>query len=189
MRARFFLTLGIALVACLGLSQVANAQAACDGMCNPLIDCRVPCHTGSMPLITCGEYQSCNADPDNDGVLWWNDNCPMTYNPNQANCDGDDTGDVCDPANEKWVIVENSFQLCYIDVDGHLLTQTLEAYSRQVYTNICGSGGTCIKHYLLGSGDCPRPLSASYCCDEGFPEEACDMFLNQDRCGLPKCTF
>ncbi len=35
-------------------------------------------------------------DIDGDGVLNGADNCPTTYNPNQANNDGDSQGDVCD---------------------------------------------------------------------------------------------
>src|SRR5262249_46757908 len=35
-----------------------------------------------------------NTDPDFDGVV--NDNCPNTYNPDQADLDGDGTGDACD---------------------------------------------------------------------------------------------
>jgi len=187
MRSKFVTGLGIAVLLCLGVSLPAVAQPACEGVCNPLMDCRMPCYDGGY--ITCGEYQSCNADLDGDGVLWWNDNCPQHYNPAQADCDGDNIGDTCDSKNEKWVLVSTDYDLCYIDVDDHLLFQTLEAYGKQTYTNVCGSGGTCIRHYFLGGGDCPRPLSSAYCCDQAFPEEVCDMFLKKDLCGTPKCDF
>lgn len=36
-------------------------------------------------------------DDDNDGVLDVNDNCPLTGNADQADNDGDNIGDVCDP--------------------------------------------------------------------------------------------
>jgi uncharacterized protein (DUF2141 family) len=36
------------------------------------------------------------ADTDGDGVLDGADNCPLTYNPDQADQDGDDIGDACD---------------------------------------------------------------------------------------------
>jgi len=35
-------------------------------------------------------------DPDDDGVPTWDDNCPADYNPDQADTDGDNVGDVCD---------------------------------------------------------------------------------------------
>jgi hypothetical protein len=37
-----------------------------------------------------------DGDPDNDGILADEDNCPLAYNPNQADRDGDERGDVCD---------------------------------------------------------------------------------------------
>jgi hypothetical protein len=40
-----------------------------------------------------------NHDEDGDGIFDACDNCPQTANPNQANSDGDDLGDVCDPDN------------------------------------------------------------------------------------------
>jgi gliding motility-associated-like protein len=41
----------------------------------------------------CSESQ---LDPDNDTVFGDDDNCPFTYNPNQADTDGDGQGDACD---------------------------------------------------------------------------------------------
>ncbi len=36
------------------------------------------------------------ADPDGDGIPSSSDNCPLTYNPNQADCDANGVGDACD---------------------------------------------------------------------------------------------
>ena len=36
-------------------------------------------------------------DSDSDGVVDNLDNCPFDANPDQANADGDASGDVCDP--------------------------------------------------------------------------------------------
>ncbi len=35
-------------------------------------------------------------DPDGDGFPNWDDNCPGDFNPDQADSDGDNIGDVCD---------------------------------------------------------------------------------------------
>ncbi len=37
-----------------------------------------------------------DTDTDGDGVLDYEDNCPLTYNPDQLNSDSDFLGDVCD---------------------------------------------------------------------------------------------
>ncbi|TET96749.1 MAG: hypothetical protein E3J29_05215, partial [Dehalococcoidia bacterium] len=36
-------------------------------------------------------------DDDGDGVVGLADNCPLTFNPNQKDSDGDGSGDACDP--------------------------------------------------------------------------------------------
>ncbi len=49
----------------------------------------------------------CNADDDNDGIVYGNiitgvcDNCPEKYNPNQGDQDNDDIGDACDNCPDK----------------------------------------------------------------------------------------
>ena len=46
----------------------------------------------------------CNDDDrDNDGILNDEDNCPDNYNPDQADVDNDDLGDVCDPVNDLYI--------------------------------------------------------------------------------------
>jgi VCBS repeat-containing protein len=43
-----------------------------------------------------GQGDVCDTDDDNDGVLDTADNCPLTFNPNQADFDLDGIGDTCD---------------------------------------------------------------------------------------------
>lgn len=44
-----------------------------------------------------GTPDQCDTDDDNDGVPDTVDNCPLTFNPDQADFDGDGIGDTCDP--------------------------------------------------------------------------------------------
>ncbi|HMN06381.1 MAG TPA: thrombospondin type 3 repeat-containing protein, partial [Flavobacteriales bacterium] len=75
-----------------------NANCECVGL--PL-DCNgVP--GGTAVLDDCGVCAGGNtgvdpnADSDNDGIMDCLDNCPFTFNPDQADYDGDGVGDVCD---------------------------------------------------------------------------------------------
>lgn len=47
----------------------------------------------------CGVLCEDNPDPDQDGVLTGEDNCPNDYNPSQSDSDGDNIGDECDDCN------------------------------------------------------------------------------------------
>jgi len=75
-------------------------------------DCEVTCASGSCPAgFHCDQGLCRNQtgpcgdggidgpadDVDSDGVLNVNDNCPNDSNTDQANEDGDEYGDVCDP--------------------------------------------------------------------------------------------
>jgi len=55
----------------------------------------------------------CPPDADHDGVLDGVDNCPAASNPNQANCDGDSAGDVCDTKNGTFALVGSQVP-CYL---------------------------------------------------------------------------
>ena len=66
------------------------------------------------------EQVSTNSDNDNDGILDINDNCPITFNPDQTDIDGDGTGTVCDCDDS--ILTGNSCNTgCsnfYVDSDG-----------------------------------------------------------------------
>ena len=58
-----------------------------------------PTNTPGPPTLTPTPKGSCGShDDDLDGVPNGCDNCPTLYNPNQADSDGDGTGDVCEAA-------------------------------------------------------------------------------------------
>ena len=44
----------------------------------------------------CDDTPNGTDDDDSDGVFNVVDNCPGVYNPDQADADGDGSGDVCD---------------------------------------------------------------------------------------------
>lgn len=79
----------------------------CEGGC---LTARRECYQYECPTerfceVCETQYQECldycynTGDEDVDGVPTSSDNCPNTYNPNQADCDGDGRGDVCDSFN------------------------------------------------------------------------------------------
>jgi len=52
--------------------------------------------TSNGILVIDGPPQGSPTDPDADGLPNALDNCPDIFNPNQADCDADGTGDVCE---------------------------------------------------------------------------------------------
>lgn len=71
-------------------------QACVDGRCGGTVEVPPDAVTmfsdGPLPPDASGPN-----DPDGDGILTANDNCPDKANANQANEDGDPLGDACDP--------------------------------------------------------------------------------------------
>ena len=57
------------------------------------------CPAGAPPCSCALKGQTVCQDPDRDGILSLYDNCDYVANPNQANCDGDYSGDACDSSN------------------------------------------------------------------------------------------
>ncbi|HXU31968.1 MAG TPA: hypothetical protein VN851_15460 [Thermoanaerobaculia bacterium] len=55
----------------------------------------------------------CSCDADGDGVGDSGDNCPGTYNPDQADCDHDGVGDACDGYNGTTTFLGYDLYLLY----------------------------------------------------------------------------
>ncbi len=73
-------------------SQVGDSDN--DGICNDVDPC---CEEEGCPDTKCEEKRHCKCrDLDHDGVCDCDDNCVAIYNPDQADRDHDNIGDVCD---------------------------------------------------------------------------------------------
>lgn len=96
---RWVLLAGIGLWGCgFGAgSNNKNNNSDVDGGPNPtpdaMVDAAPPPIDAPPPPIDAPPVDN---DPDRDGVLNPDDNCPVTANPRQANDDGDARGDACD---------------------------------------------------------------------------------------------
>ena len=66
---------------------------------NPDCGTQIYCEVCEAEYAGCIDYCNYIRDSDGDGVYDPGDNCPSTYNPDQADCDGDGVGDACDSFN------------------------------------------------------------------------------------------
>jgi hypothetical protein len=196
------LALGLTMALLLLASAAAQAQGCPDDpFCNstrcinvcgePGTSCSSHCTAGGR-TTTCGEWDGNPAnDLDSDGVANTSDNCLCTPNADQADCDGDGTGDACDPVNEKWVAINSLFS-CAWDGDAHLYYWNVQLYNATVYRNVCDNT-TCVKKQLSREGQC------CYVCTGGQTDTDCCLYsfnnsptCNQnpnDQCGQPQCPF
>lgn len=188
-KVRLFLILSVTVLlgstsvfAIPGLFPTCNTSL-CNGSaarCNEV--CRLPSGQLSMCLNFLSDY-------DGDGVPNSTDNCSCNPNANQANCDGDSRGDVCDPIDNSWQLTLDSSQVCEVDVDNHTFWETIELYVGDVYQSSC-TGATCIKKVLKDDFNCPGPSGATVsCCQSNASVIDCAGAWNSDQCGTPRCTF
>ena len=67
---------------------------------------------GHLYYVDNGQNQVVRIDPyfdsDADGVYDEDDNCPMNHNPDQANYDGDNLGDVCDEDDDNDLVLDEN---------------------------------------------------------------------------------
>lgn len=117
------------------------------------------CETGRYYcLLGCPDY-----DSDGDGVNNGSDNCPEVSNPNQADCDGDGKGDLCDSVNATWQTIIPE-QTCMTDKDDHVVYITFEHHVEKKQRDVsnCNQPDRW-KRRIRDSSDCVG-LSDWYCC-------------------------
>lgn len=172
------LTLGAGLL----LAQPAAAQYECKNICGS--DCDVECTYGGQPTTCFDWYHRSSDDGDNDGIPYYDDNCACASNTDQADCDTDGLGDVCDSRNEKWVFVQD---LGRCDWDGDIKWNkiVIEQYGSHQYQNLCDNS-YCYKRVLISSGECPFGVyDLSGCCEQNYGSANCI----HGSCGSPSCPF
>jgi len=165
-----------------------DCEERCARACGPFVSCGWPCFRPNGTETTCGEAPApCGerSDSDGDGVVNFSDNCPLAFNPDQRDCDGDGIGDVCDPENGIWVYGGTS-HVCHIDEDDHLVYYTLEFRGRDRFDDItaCYAPPRFTGH-LYRAHDCPFWKPRSDCCfegEQGLPSRMCPR-VDDNVCG------
>lgn len=134
-------------------------------------------------------------DRDFDGILNQLDNCPHVANSDQADCDGDGVGDVCDSENALYVVA-SAEQTCMTDKDSHVVTISFEHHVEWLERDAsscrapdrwrgrirdeatCGNlpGGS------LSDEDCCRLLTGSLNATGALPDPWCTTARNQNFC-------
>jgi len=183
---------------------IANAFADCQASCvNQYNDCAQSCSQCNCSQ----DYESClsycqYADTDNDGVTDPNDNCPDAYNPNQADCDNDHRGDVCDTQDNSWVLLTIGSSKCAVDEGTKPKGKEVKISYQDTYRSAC-TGVTCYKKRGISTLLCSWGSESSdtyHCCRQkqcnlpntpsfnSFPCPDCDGAWG-DNCGNPRCPF
>ena len=178
------------LVALLGIPSALSAQLQfcqtdCMNTCNSSSFCDSGCTLNCDTPTTCGEYGVCDPDPDGDGLIS-NDNCRYLYNPDQADCDGDGIGTVCDGDNGSWSMVSGTFDTCVIIGRTHIGYVDIQLHNEALFHDVssCGSPDKWID-FAFPPITCYSGwnnwMTVDECCDMNY-HNLCDDHLNNSSC-------
>ncbi|HEY9420359.1 MAG TPA: hypothetical protein VIW92_03010 [Thermoanaerobaculia bacterium] len=154
----------------------------CEGVCTqPGSDCTTACSRFGN-WTTCGGGSE--TDSDSDGIPNTSDNCLCSSNSNQADCDQDGMGDVCDAVDEKWVPV-SSVTYCDWDMDWQGPGWgEVELYGTQRYRELC-TNAYCNNSVKMDDKKCYGYTQADDCCYDNF-RYLCDT---DNQCPAETCPF
>ena len=167
----------------------AECEAACQGdfsLCNQdCPNCASCRRVRELCLNRCAR-----GDADGDGVFDDVDNCPLDWNTDQADCDGDGIGNACDPVNATYVVAIPE-RTCMTDKDDHVLYVTFEHKVEWLEHDVsaCGAPDRWLRR-IRDSKDCYNSTDEA-CCRSLTPSlsatgapagQWCTVWRNQDFC-------
>lgn len=167
---------------CLLVTALLLLTGAVAASAQPVTDCSISCSSQSLCTrwctenggdSSCGNFGVCDPDPDGDGLDYGVDNCYNAYNPNQADCDGDFRGDVCDAEDGIFVFADS--RDCWIRNRLHLWGSDTTLYSeaRLVDTSSCNSPDKWVQLSEY-KWDCVGQYSEYACCTSVWGSASCN---------------
>lgn len=179
---KFLWAAPLAMLTAIASPQQAEAQGPfdCSVLCGPSADCGQTCEDEGQ-VIDCYQYGVCEPDPDDDGVSTGADNCPLTFNPDQANCDSDGIGDACDGENGIYQQVGFS-SMCWIRQRTHLWGTDATEFTEARLEDISNCGSPDKWQRFEGfKGSCFGEFNSGECCKLYFGQSPC-LYYGLNRC-------
>lgn len=160
----------------------AQSDTDCSQLCTPTTWCSEQCEDNGQ-WITCNEYGVCDVDIDDDGLPDNWDNCPGHYNPSQADCDGDGTGDVCDSENGTFYLTSTNGP-CFIRSRLHFGWYEQNRYWEGLYRDGSACNSPDEWRYLgQETKNCAIWLGDYECCLNSWNSYTqCNQILDNNQC-------